>query len=211
MKQFIELRFNLGDCQRELNEFRQLLDSKSDLSEQNDIRPFFAARPQLSALMGTYAPEVGLADLLAYEFPIIGDFAADVVVGNKRRGAFCLIELEEASTNSIFTSNRNKATREWSRRFEHGFSQLVDWFYALDDLKTTKRFAKDFGYKHARFIGILVVGRSAALSEDDRSRLNWRSERVLVNSHYVHCLTFDDLYEHLAWRLSHYTAVESDD
>lgn len=211
MKDFVEVRFSLADCQRELREFRQLLDSRSDLSEQNDIRPFFAERPQLSAFLGTYAPEVGLADLLAYEFPILGDFAADIVVGNKRRGAFCLIELEEASRNSIFTANRNKATKEWSRRFEHGFSQLVDWFYALDDLKTTKRFAKDFGYKHARFIGILVVGRSAALSDDDRSRMNWRSERVVVNSHYVHCLTFDDLYEHLAWRLSHYIAADSGD
>ncbi|QTA86588.1 Shedu anti-phage system protein SduA domain-containing protein [Desulfonema magnum] len=49
--------------------------------------------------------------------------------------------------------------------------------------------------------GILVVGRSYAISEKVQSRLNWRSDKMVLNSVPILCITFDELYERLDNRL----------
>lgn len=207
MKEFEEIIFDPAQCRVEVAALRKLLQSKRNLEERKDILNFFKKRKQLSAFIGAFAPSIGLADRLAYEFPFMGDFAADVMLGNKEKGIFCAIEFENARPDSIFIKVPKKATKEWSRRFEHGFSQLVDWFYSLDDFKKTDKFAKDFGHGHITFLGLLILGRNASLSEFDRNRLKWRTEKVRVDSHTVECLTFDDLCQHLEWRLSFYPEV----
>jgi Domain of unknown function (DUF4263) len=174
------------------------------LAERADIQAFFKKRKQLSAFIGTFAPNIGPASLLGYEFPFMGDFSADIVLGNKETGVFCVIEFEDGKPGSIFKKLPKKSTTEWGQRFEHGFSQLVDWFYSLDDFKKTERFAKDFGHGHITFIGLLILGRSADLSASDRNRLRWRTEKVRVDSHTIECLTFDDLYDYLEMRMSFY-------
>src|SRR5262249_26127632 len=161
---FADILFDPVKCQRELNAFGKLLISRKNLSERDDLLPFFKKRKQLSAFIGTFTPNIGPAAQLAYEFPFLGDFAADIVLGNREQGEYCVVELEDGRPNSIFARVGNKATREWSRRFDHGFSQLVDWFYSLDDLKKTDRFARDFGHGHIKFFGLLIIGRSAGLS-----------------------------------------------
>jgi hypothetical protein len=196
--------FKAAECRRDLAAFRKLLQSKTQLAERRDIQRFFKKRKQLSAFIGTSHPDIGPAPLLGYEFPFMGDFAADIVLGNKQKGAFCVVEFEDGKANSIFRKPLKKATTEWSPRFEHGFSQLVDWFYSLDDFKKTERFARDFGHGHVTFLGLLVVGRTSALSDSDRNRLRWRTEKVRVDSHAIECLTYDDLYENLKWRMSAY-------
>jgi Domain of unknown function (DUF4263) len=202
MKKLEEIVFDPTQCRREIAAFQKLLQSKAQLEEREDIQKFFKKRKQLSAFIGTYATNIGLADRLAYEFPLVGDFAADIMLGNKAKGIFCAIEFEDGKPDSIFTTVPKKATTEWSRRFEHGFSQLVDWFYSLDDFKKTERFAKDFGHGHVTFLGLLILGRSAGVSASDRNRLKWRTEKVRVDSHTIECLTLDDLGQHPEWRIS---------
>ena len=203
-KRLQEIAFDPGRCRIELAAFKKLLDSKAQLEERSDIQKFFERRKQLAAFIGTYAPDIGPAELIAFQFPFIGDFVADIVLGNRDTSTFCIIEFEDGKSNSIFKKVRTKATTEWSARFEHGFSQLVDWCCTLDDFKKNDRFAKDFGPGHVRFIAILILGRSAGVSQDDRIRLRWRTEKVRVDSHTIECLTFDDLYEHLSMRLRYY-------
>ena len=53
-------------------------------------------------------------------------------------------------------------------RFEHGFSQIIDWFTTLDDFKKTDKFEREFGKGHVTFTGLLVVGRDASVSDDYR-------------------------------------------
>ena len=157
----------------------------------------------MTSLLGTFATDVGPADRIAEEFPIFGDFVADLVVGSASRRAYCLIELEEGSRDAVFAKLTVRATKEWGRRFERGFSQLVDWFFALDDVKNTQRIARDYGPGYVSFTGLLIIGRSGGMTEDDRRRLRWRRDRVLVDSHKIHCLTFDDVHdERSARRLS---------
>jgi hypothetical protein len=206
MKELANVTFNPLRCQRELNAFGRLL-RRPSLSERRDILPFFRKRRQLSAFIGTFIPDIGPAPLLAHEFPFFGDFSADLVLGSRESKRFCVIEFEDGRPSSIFRKVGKKATTEWSPRFEHGFSQLVDWFYSLDDNKKTNGFKKRFGHNHIKFFGMVIVGRNAGVSDHDRTRLGWRVEKVSVDSHPIECLTFDDLYAYLSRRMSLYTGA----
>ena len=205
MKKFLDLDFDRAACKRELAEFGDLLATNRELRERDQIQPFFEQRLQLSAFAASCMFVVGRVNRVALKFPMFGDFEADLVVGNFKQRAFCFVEFEDAGEDSVFVRSGEKATREWSRRFEHGFSQLVDWFYLLDDMKNTERRARDFGFGQTRFHGLLVIGRSAGISDDERNRLLWRSARVVVNSHRIDCLTYDDFYDALCWRMELYS------
>lgn len=203
-KELESIQFDPLKCESELKAFRKFLDSNDDLEERRDIQPFFQNRKQLSAFIGSYAPEIGRADLIAFEFPFLGDFKADLLLGNQETGSYCVVEFEDGKRDSIFRKRRNRSMTEWSPRFEHGFSQLVDWCFALDDFKKTDRYAKDFGHGYVRFVALLIVGRNSGITEYDRKRLRWRSDKVRVDSHPIECMTFDDLYTNLRMRINFY-------
>lgn len=205
MKKFLDLNFDLSACERELSDFGALLADDRDLREREQIQPFFEQRLQLSAFTGLCMSDIGHVNRMVWKFPIFGDFEADLVVGDSKEGAYCFVEFEDGGEDSVFSRSGEKATREWSRRFEHGFSQLVHWFYMLDDMKNTQRRAQDFGYGETRFHGLLVIGRSAGIGDDERNRLRWRSARVVVNSHRIDCLTYDDLYDAMRRRIELYS------
>jgi hypothetical protein len=207
MKKFLDLNFDLVAGRRELAEFGALLAANRELREREQIQPFFEQRLQLSASAGSCMFLIGQGNRVALKFPMFGDFEADLVVGNSEERAYCLVEFEDGGEDSVFSRSGEKATREWSRRFEHGFSQLVDWFYLLDDMQNTQRRAQDFGYGETRFHGLLVIGRSAGIGDDERNRLLWRSDRVVVNSHKIDCLTYDDLYHAMRRRIELYSVA----
>jgi hypothetical protein len=196
-KHFRQITLDPKRCRAQIDEFGVLLKSKSSLSEKHDIQPFFKARPQISAFIGCYMRDIGPATDYAFEYPFFGDFAADLIVGDKAGRRFCVIEFEDGRKDSIFKVPSGRSTAEWSQRFEHGFSQIVDWFSSIDDFKNTRRFRRDFGPDHIRFSALLVIGRDAGMTEDDRNRLDWRTEKVRVDSHPVECVTFDGLHEHM--------------
>jgi hypothetical protein len=183
--------------EKELEAFDALLKSKRDLSEARDIQPFFKKSFHLAAYMGTSFPELGPATELTFEYPFFGDFKADLLLGNKAARKFCVVEFEDGREDSIFKRQPKRGNPEWSTRFEHGVSQITDWFYNLDDFKGTKGFAKTFGDGHITFYALLVIGRSASLDRTRRSRLDWRTEKVLIDSHPLTCRTFDDLHASL--------------
>jgi hypothetical protein len=210
MKELALIQFDPMQCRIELDRFKTLLESKAELSERQDVLPLFKASPNLLALWGMEFSGVGVATNVANEFQIFGDFAADIVIGNREKQIYCLVELEDARPNSIFNKIDGRATSEWGRRFERGFGQMIDWFYAFDDHKNSAGFAKHFGFGHVEFYGMLVIGRSNAISLPDRNRLRWRSDRVTINTHKVSCRTYDELYEDLQndWQLLSLTSQQ---
>jgi hypothetical protein len=206
VKAFAPHRFDARACRAELDALKALLDAHSDLDETGHVRPFFEQQTHAAALIGFFVPKIGAANLIAHQLDMGGDFACDLAIGNDRHKVYGLVEFEDGNANSVFRRNGQKATREWSPRFEHGFSQVVDWFHKLEDLKQTSAFEHLFG-RNATYHGILVAGRSNTLSPSERVRLIWRSDKVLIDSKKVYCLTYDDLYEELdhAWS-QHYAA-----
>ncbi len=202
---YVNVAFNFKKCKKEVNELGQLLKT-AQLSEKNDILPFFKTRNHLCAFMGTFAPDIGPAPIIAREFSFLGDFTADLFVGNRENRQYLAIEFEDGRDNSIFRRVERSNT-DWSPRFEHGYSQLIDWFATLDDYKKTDKFHKDFGTGYIAFSGLLIAGRNSGVSDDDRPRLAWRADKVRVDSHVINCITFDDLHQTLAERLELYSAA----
>ncbi len=74
MKEFMDIVFDPALIRREMTAFQKLLVSKDQLSERDEILPFFKKCRQLSAFIGTFTPYIGPATHLAYEFPFFGDF-----------------------------------------------------------------------------------------------------------------------------------------
>ncbi len=205
-KDFTEVVINHAQFKKELDDFGDLLASAKVLSER-DIAAFFKACQHLTAYIGcAFGINIGVAKQIAYEFEIFGDYSADIVFGN-REGRFCLVELECGDPGAVLEKVGKKASKEWSRRFEHGFGQIVDWFCRLDDFKKTERFHRNFGYGNIDFVGLLLIGRNEGLSDDDIRRLRWRTHNVIVDSHHVVCMTYDDLYKELSEGYKHYSAA----
>jgi len=203
MTPFRTISLKRSSAKKDLSDFRDLLSSKADLSERDDILPFFRAHENLSALMGTYNPNIiNYRSIgIAFEFDIFGDHIADLAVGDSKSNQYCFIEFEDASETSIF-KKKPKATPEWSARFEHGFSQVIDWILWIENHKGTPAFSGRFDATSIQFVMLLIIGRARHLATKGLSdRMIWRSEQVVVASRKVNCITFDKLYDDLSTRL----------
>ena len=159
--------------------------------------PFFKTRNDLSLLISTYFPDIRNAEYLAHEFPISGDFRADLVVGDRTNGNFVLVEFEDGSPYSIFRKPGTKAHPDWAPRFEAAFSQLVDWLWKLEDMRSTADFQNTFGSRDVRFQGLIVAGKDMNLKSRETSRLRWRVDKVMVDSTAISCVSFDGLMDDL--------------
>lgn len=196
---------DIKQCWVELEEFENLLRDNKELNERKDILPFFKERQHLSACIGWYAPD-NFCNQIKHEFTLFGDFRADLVVGDSVNNIYCFIEFEDATKDSIFI-NKERSTSEWSPRFGHGFSQIIDWFWKIDDVKNTSQFRSIFGTENTEYQGILVIGRDEFLSELEKARLKWYLNRVVVDSRKVICKTFDQLARDTRNRLSRYPKI----
>lgn len=205
MKQLQTFTFDPKACRTELDELQHLLAASAELEERRDILPFFRQRKHLSAFIGSYSPYLFRYNQLAYEYSLFGDFDCDLVAADAQARSYCFVEFEDARPDSIFVTRKGKNTPEWASRFEHGFSQLVDWFWKLDDARASAEFRHRFGPKQPHFLGVLVVGRGTTLTDREQHRLDWRLARVVIDSKPVFCVTYDQLLHDLHERLERYT------
>ena len=192
MKHFDTLVFDQKTYERELAEFEQFLNKTTTLQEQADILPFFRHRRHLAARIGSAVHNLKQPDKIAYEYDLFGDYVCDLVVGSSQTDDYCFIEFENATVDSIFTKKKGRYEPYYSCRFEQGYSQIADWFYQLTDVsesQMTKRFDKP----RINYYGVLIIGRSAFLSENEQKRLNWRRRHFVVHSQYIVIYTFDQL------------------
>jgi ketosteroid isomerase-like protein len=95
-------------------------------------------------------------------------------------------------------------TREWSPRFDHGYSQVIDWFYKLDVMTDTADMESRLGKRSVDYTGVLIVGRDHHKDAGEPLRLRWRHERTIVNSKRIVCVTYDQLLDDLTFRLDLY-------
>ncbi|MBI1918891.1 MAG: DUF4263 domain-containing protein [Planctomycetes bacterium] len=201
MKKLETIAFDYPRCQKQVEEFQAWLAGKDELSEHKDVRPFFQAREQMAVLFGMFNPRISWADRIAWEFDIFGDFACDLAVGEHERGAYCLVEFEDALSNSIFQKQGEKATREWGKRFDHGYSQIIDWVHKLDGLTPGNDLLARFDRHEINYEMVLVVGRDKHLDGGEKQRLSWRADKVLVNNKKIFCMTFDQLLSQFSVRM----------
>jgi len=210
MKSLDPIDFDYAECRGQVEELRTLLATNADLSEKDDILPFFQARRQLCTLFGMFNPRIGWADRFAKEFDIFGDFACDVAVGDWARRAYCFVEFEDANQGSVFEKRGAKATREWGRRFDHGYSQIIDWMHKLGGREVSSDNLARFGSYAITYEAVLVIGRDLHQDAAETQRLAWRSDKVSVDQKKVLCMTFDQLLSQFDTRMTFFEVVAKD-
>lgn len=187
------------------HELDRLLRSKPALGERADILPFFSARRDLAMIISYYYPLIENPDVIAHEYSLGGEFYPDLIVGDSKAQQYLLVEFEDASSTSIFTGRKTK--RDWAKRFEGAFSQLIDWLWRLEDMRSTGDFAQAFLGRDASFHGLIVIGKDVNHSVSEQSRLRWRTERTLVDSKKIEVRTFDQLLKDADFRLKYHLGV----
>jgi len=186
--------FDLTDAETELVEFKTLLETNTDLAEREQVLTSFGRWPNLCAMMGQYNVRLGIGDLIKREFRILPHFRTDLTVRRAGTDNVCLIEFEGASERHIFEDSQ-RGVDTWARAFEKGFSQVVDWTWALDHYRRTGDYVDAFGGERPNIVGVLVIGRSTSLSTAIRKdRWEWRRNKVKADSFTLTLLTFDELY-----------------
>ena len=193
MKKLISHAFDSSSARKEWTEYSNLLNTKTVLSERTDILPFFKKRYDLSILMCHYFPKIINPNCFAHEFSIYGDFIADLVVGDSINHRYVLVEFENGCPDSIFKTKGKKITPDWSSRFEGAYSQLIDWFWKLEDMRSTSDFKNTFGSRNATFQGLIVIGKDINLDAQEKDRLDWRVQKTMIDSNPIAVVSFDEL------------------
>lgn len=191
--------FDISAARIELAEFNHLLASNEGLSERSQVLASFNGWPQLCALFGTFHPTLNVADLIKRELTVGHHFIADLGVRRGGSSDICLVEFEGASAHDIFAAKlANRKIHPWATKMEKGFSQIVDWAWALDTYRDTPDFKDAFGSNRPKVMGVLVIGRSASLSDNTRrDRWDWRSRWFKPPGlDGVQLKTYDELYEY---------------
>jgi hypothetical protein len=199
---------DLRALRAELDEFGELLQSGTPLSETKQILPFVRRSRHLAAAFGFANRALGAPNLLALERPLFGSFRCDVAVGSSAARQFTLVELEDARENSVFETVRGRDYPRWSSRFERGFSQLVDWAWRIDhERQPSATLEAAFGSTDPRIHYLLVIGRDHWIGAAGRARLDWRHLHNGISGQRTTVWTYDDLFSFVSDRL---TAAEQD-
>jgi hypothetical protein len=192
MAQLQRINLDLHEAEIELGEFARFLQENKAFSERGIVAELKKWR-NLCCLIGSMPVGVKRADVYKFEFQIQGVFRADLVVGNLQQKSFVFVEFEPGQSESLFGPNETNQMRVWSRHFERGFSQLIDWAWAVQDAGHTSIFRNSFECEDLSVIYLLVCGREASMSSIEKKRFFWRRESVLLNGKTAACLTYDGL------------------
>ncbi len=177
-----------------ISEFRILLNTHIELEEKKHLQPFFKKHPVLIFLLaGLGRVSRTKVDECEFEFDLWQDLVCDIGIGDSEANTYCLIELEGAQKNSLF-KNKPKNYPKYSDRLECGYSQIIDWFFKIDEIKNTSGIKRRFAGEYPRVNAVLIIGRSHFLNTDlERNRFNWRRDNTLIGAKNVNCLTYDEL------------------
>jgi hypothetical protein len=182
-------------AESELSEFRQFLDTNKTFSEREVVTEL-KKRPNLSCLIGHLYFAAPRANVYKFEFPLMGSFKADLVVGNLQARKFALVEFESGKEFSLFKKRGTLQYRDWSAEFEHGFGQLIDWGWIIDDCRKDHAFKNTFGCDDLSVVYLLVCGRNSQMQDaTERARHFWRSEKCKIEGANAACLTYDGLFD----------------
>jgi hypothetical protein len=208
MKSFTSLVWDARQCRQEVEQLRALLATHSILTERKQILPLFRKNLHLAAFLGSYHADIDRFDRIAFEYDLFGDFSCDLVVGDSVKRSYNFVEFEQADAQSLFRRQGRKSTREWSARFDHGYSQIIDWFGKLRDAEKSDVFEARFGARSIDFMGTLVIGRDHFLEPGEQQRLDYRRRYVVVDSRKIQCVTYDGLLADLTFRVEEYVLAE---
>jgi hypothetical protein len=186
----VDSYYNFKELKEAVKAFEELLESKVELDEKEDIIPFFDKYPLL--ILEAYLTYM-LIDALEFRFQLWENLICDIAFGSSQKNTYCLIKLQGAKKNSIF-SNSPENYPHFSNDFDNSYNQISDWLYNLDrNRNISSEIKHQFADTNPDISPILIIGRSTFLSDEDRRRFDWRRGQTVVNSHKIICFTYDEL------------------
>jgi hypothetical protein len=195
----IDIAIDLNAVQTELNQLKVNLTDPHWWKERDQILPFFKKSLNLSSFIGRFYCD--RINKYKHECQILNFFRADLVSGDGPGSRFLFIEFEDASITSMFKKpNETRITDEWSSNLEHGYSQIIDWFWLLEDAKKLDVFESVFG-RNPAIAGLVVAGRTDVNDKDVRARIRWREEKTIINSCHIFIKSYDQLVTDLSLKL----------
>jgi hypothetical protein len=87
--------------------------------------------------------------------------------------------------------------RDWSKELEHGFGQLVDWAWIVNDATGLATLQNAFGCDIARAVSLLVCGRDAQITATEQKRFDYRTNKIAIEGMITTLLTYDGLLRFL--------------
>ncbi|MCY9850386.1 Shedu anti-phage system protein SduA domain-containing protein [Pectobacterium jejuense] len=219
MKGFHQFEFDANKLATEFTNLEKLLQKGKGISleENKHLSPAFKAAPNHISIIASAFGGVNKPDLIASEYWILDKLRCDFAVCDSRKRKFCFIEIENASPKSIFVERKPDQYNgllgrapyyDWSARFEHGASQIIDWIRVLKDAEKTDDFRAHFGSANkfeAEFI--LVIGRDEYLDDDQKERLAWRTKNLRAGDYKIRCITFDQVIDEVEYEFTTYVAA----
>jgi hypothetical protein len=198
MSQLLSIKPSIAAAKRELAEYEAFLQGRGFFLEREAVS-FLKVRPHLCSLVQSLNPlRAPPANAYKFEFQIQGIFQADLVVGNTECQQFVLVEFEGGNENSLFGPSCTMQARDWSREMNHGFGQLIDWGWAIDDGRNTSILKNAFGCDHVAAQFLLVCGRDAGmLDQAERGRFFWRANNLIIGNKNAALETYDGLFRWL--------------
>lgn len=191
---------DLKTATSELTSFKTWLATAGFVGETSIVAEI-RSRPHMACLL---AVTLGLSapNLIRFELQMKGIFRTDLVLGNDGLRQFCLIEFEDAKSDSIFKKG-TKQYRYWSPRIEHGFSQIVDWAWVRSDHPNDSVLVAGFGGRIATSAYAVVCGRTNSLRDDtEEKRFAHRRASLKVEGQPALVLTYDEMVRHMEDNLS---------
>ncbi len=192
MSLFQKLDLDYGRAETELTELTVFLRDNT-LFKETTILQELKKRPHASCLIGSMIAGAPKPDLYKFEFTLLGAFRADLVIGTSRTRRFVFVEFEGGGASSLFGPKGTAQMRDWSHEFEHGFGQLVDWAWAINDAKRLPTLQSAFGCDIAGSVSLLVCGRDSQMDAAERQRFDYRSEKISIEGTITTILTYDGL------------------
>jgi Domain of unknown function (DUF4263) len=199
MSGFTDITFRIGPAERELAEFKALLDAKRDLAERADILNKLPHWRNMLCGLGTLDAHIGAPNRMATEFDLGGRFKCDLVLAHSERGGCLFVEFEGANAGSIFKSRSGRRSKTFGNALNAGLSQLLEWFWWNGMTWHPDLFCQQFGGRYVAATGLLVLGRDAFIDVDplDRNRWDWIKTHFTTNPPIL-LMTYDEMYRYLA-------------
>jgi len=103
--------------------------------------------------------------------------------------------------SGLFSPLLGRRTTFWGARFERGYSQVVDWYWAMDAQRDTQQMERALGMRGIELTALLIIGRDKDIDSTDRLRFEWRRQYAVIGWRHIICRTYDEVARRLRKKL----------
>lgn len=195
------IKTSTSNARKELKTLKKWVSERDWFSESEIVEQLRKAK-HLCSYLGRLNPTT-IPTHMSFEVNILGAFRADLVLGDPSRRRFVFVEFEGGQRYSIHSKRGTGQHRDWSREFSKGWSQLIDWSWAMKE--RNEMLVSALGCSKPRALYLLVCGRNSCFSgtpeDTELARYEWLEDNARIGGAQIVCMTYDGMLDFLAGSL----------